>query len=64
VYHAWERKEMHTTFWSENLKGRPSVDGSIIFSTDSRKIIWEDGDWMHLAPERACSHLKKKFDLQ
>jgi hypothetical protein len=23
MLHAWDKQDMHTGFWSENLKGRP-----------------------------------------
>jgi hypothetical protein len=48
------RREMHTKFWAENLKGRYhsedlDVDGKIKITMDLREIGREGVDWMHLA---------------
>jgi hypothetical protein len=36
IYHGWERWEVHTLFWLENLKGRKQ------FGRHRRR--WEDGN--------------------
>jgi len=46
-----ERWEVHTKFWSENLKGRNhsqdlGTDGKIILETDLMEIKWEGVEWM------------------
>jgi hypothetical protein len=57
MWHAWERFEMHTIFWLENLKGRDhleglSVDRKIILEWMLGKWGGEDVDWMYLAWNR------------
>jgi hypothetical protein len=43
MWHTWERWEMHTLFWSENLKHRWKVS--------TRMDIKEIG-WIHMAEDR------------
>jgi hypothetical protein len=50
-------ENIHTIFWSENLKGRNHsedlvVDGEINIRMDLREIGWQDVDWMHLGQDR------------
>jgi hypothetical protein len=45
---------MYTTFWSENLKGRPRRRWEDNIRMDLRKVGWVGVDWMHLA--RDCEH--------
>jgi hypothetical protein len=44
MFHAWERREMHTKFWPENLKGRNhagnmGIDGSLILQWNLGKYV-------------------------
>jgi hypothetical protein len=48
-----ERREIHTKFLSENLKGRYhfgdlGVDGRIILKTCLKFVRYESVDWMHI----------------
>jgi hypothetical protein len=36
MYHAWERREIHTIFWLENMKGR---DRAEYLGVDERIIL-------------------------
>jgi hypothetical protein len=50
MQNAWERIEIHTQFWSGNLKGRDhtedlGVEGKII-------LQWIFVEWIHLAQSR------------
>jgi hypothetical protein len=54
--HAPCMGEMHTKFWSENLKGRdsgrPRHRWEDNIKMDVREIWWEGVDWIHLAQDR------------
>jgi len=49
--------EMHTTFWSENMKGRenlgkPRPRWKDNIRVDLRELGWGGVDWIHLAEDR------------
>jgi hypothetical protein len=57
MYHAWERCEMNTKFWLENLKGRDDFDRHESIWEDSIKIdIKESGyeivNWIYLEQDK------------
>jgi hypothetical protein len=54
---AWERREMHTVFWLENLRETDhledlGVDGNIILEWLLGKMGWEGVDCTRLAQDR------------
>jgi hypothetical protein len=42
-------REMHTKFWSENVKGGEHLEVLGVCGMDFREIRWEGVDWIHLA---------------
>ena len=56
MWRVWERGEVCTGFWWENLRegdrGDPDIDGRIILRWIFRKWGGGCGDWMELAQDR------------
>jgi hypothetical protein len=56
MWHAWERRGIHTLFWCYKRKERDHLelvdtDERIILKCD-KYIIWEGLDWIHVSHNR------------
>jgi hypothetical protein len=45
MWHAWERRELHSEFWWENLKEND-------IEMDFKEMLWKGVDCVHLAENR------------